>query len=98
MPHKCQIHATPIDLHTQSRIPRPPCLQEGVPYQRSLHFPPHYAGKLSVAHTYNGHSGCVNRLAWNADGSLLVSGSDDRRVRQCGVDLAALGPKLGGVH
>eukprot|EP00198_Chlamydomonas_reinhardtii_P013232 XP_001702569.1 predicted protein [Chlamydomonas reinhardtii] len=54
--------------------------QEGVPYQRSLHFPPHYAGKLSVAHTYNGHSGCVNRLAWNADGSLLVSGSDDRRA------------------
>ncbi|GFR41420.1 hypothetical protein Agub_g2104, partial [Astrephomene gubernaculifera] len=49
-------------------------------FQRSLHFPAHYAGKLKVEHTYQGHSGCVNRLAWNADGSLLVSGSDDRRA------------------
>ena len=28
-----------------------------------------------------GHGGCVNRLAWNKTGSLLASGSDDRRVR-----------------
>lgn len=31
-----------------------------------------------------GHSGCVNRLAWNETGSLLASGSDDRRVRPAG--------------
>lgn len=27
-----------------------------------------------------GHTGCVNTIAWNASGSLLVSGSDDTRV------------------
>lgn len=26
------------------------------------------------------HEGCVNSLAWNAKGSLLISGSDDTRV------------------
>lgn len=29
----------------------------------------------------SGHSGCVNRLCWNESGSLLASGSDDRKVR-----------------
>ncbi|EQC39666.1 hypothetical protein SDRG_03095 [Saprolegnia diclina VS20] len=28
----------------------------------------------------DGHSGCVNRLSWNRDGSLLASGSDDTNV------------------
>lgn len=27
-----------------------------------------------------GHHGCVNRLCWNETGSLLASGSDDRKV------------------
>ncbi|KAG6488336.1 hypothetical protein ZIOFF_057104 [Zingiber officinale] len=27
-----------------------------------------------------GHQGCVNAIAWNAKGSLLISGSDDTRV------------------
>jgi WD40 repeat protein len=27
-----------------------------------------------------GHVGCVNAIAWNSSGSLLVSGSDDTRV------------------
>jgi WD40 repeat protein len=27
-----------------------------------------------------GHQGCVNSLAWNAQGTLLISGSDDTRV------------------
>lgn len=27
-----------------------------------------------------GHQGCVNALAWNSSGSLLISGSDDARV------------------
>lgn len=34
-----------------------------------------------------GHHGCVNRLNWNESGSLLASGSDDRKAR-C--------PSLGG--
>ncbi|EFJ39457.1 hypothetical protein VOLCADRAFT_100946 [Volvox carteri f. nagariensis] len=54
--------------------------QDALAFKRSLHFPVHYASKLSVEHTYEGHNGCVNRLGWNADGSLLVSGSDDRRA------------------
>lgn len=27
-----------------------------------------------------GHVGCVNAVAWNSKGSLLISGSDDTRV------------------
>ncbi|KAI8828480.1 WD40-repeat-containing domain protein [Chytriomyces cf. hyalinus JEL632] len=39
------------------------------------------AGRLSVQpEKLNGHSGCVNSLAWSNDGSLLVSGSDDLRL------------------
>ncbi|GLI68626.1 hypothetical protein VaNZ11_013104 [Volvox africanus] len=54
--------------------------QDALAFERSLHFPVHFADKLSIARVYEGHNGCVNRLAWNADGSLLVSGSDDRRA------------------
>lgn len=31
---------------------------------------------------WQGHQGCVNALAWNSNGSLLISGSDDLRVYQ----------------
>jgi len=30
--------------------------------------------------TLHGHTGCVNRLAWNEDGTLLASGSDDLTI------------------
>ena len=36
----------------------------------------------------SGHHGCVNRLCWNESGSLLASGSDDRKVglqQRCGL-------------
>jgi WD and tetratricopeptide repeat-containing protein 1 len=36
--------------------------------------------RLEVAHELGGHRGCVNRLCWNASGSLLASGSDDLTV------------------
>ncbi|KAG6484319.1 hypothetical protein ZIOFF_061121 [Zingiber officinale] len=32
-----------------------------------------------VLTTTSGHQGCVNAIAWNAKGSLLISGSDDTR-------------------
>ena len=29
----------------------------------------------------DGHDGCINAMAWNEDGSLLISGSDDHRYK-----------------
>ena len=31
-------------------------------------------------HTLDSHRGCVNTVAWNESGTLLLSGSDDRRL------------------
>uniref|UniRef100_A0ACD5WSS1 Uncharacterized protein n=2 Tax=Avena sativa TaxID=4498 RepID=A0ACD5WSS1_AVESA len=36
--------------------------------------------KLALEKEFEGHVGCVNAIAWNSDGSLLLSGSDDTRV------------------
>ncbi|GLJ12519.1 hypothetical protein SUGI_0192610 [Cryptomeria japonica] len=36
--------------------------------------------QLELEKELEGHQGCVNALAWNSKGSLLVSGSDDTRV------------------
>ncbi|XP_010519610.1 PREDICTED: WD and tetratricopeptide repeats protein 1-like [Tarenaya hassleriana] len=36
--------------------------------------------RLSQERELEGHQGCVNALAWNSEGSLLISGSDDTRV------------------
>ncbi|EFN53955.1 hypothetical protein CHLNCDRAFT_136223 [Chlorella variabilis] len=48
--------------------------------QRAMHFTESAARRLSVEALLRGHQGCVNRLAWNESGSLLASGSDDRKV------------------
>ncbi len=48
--------------------------------RQALRFTPSWAEKLSNVKKLNGHEGCVNRLAWSEDGSLLASGSDDRQV------------------
>lgn len=48
--------------------------------RQALRFTPSWAEKLSNVKKLNGHDGCVNRLAWSEDGSLLASGSDDRQV------------------
>ncbi|XP_022768413.1 WD and tetratricopeptide repeats protein 1-like isoform X2 [Durio zibethinus] len=37
-------------------------------------------GRLSLEQELEGHQGCVNDVAWNSNGSLLVSGSDDARI------------------
>ena len=38
------------------------------------------AKELGLEETLHGHTGCVNRLAWNEDGTLLASGSDDLTI------------------
>lgn len=37
--------------------------------------------RLGITTILEGHTGCVNCLEWNKDGSLLVSGSDDQFIR-----------------
>ncbi|PKA52956.1 Coatomer subunit alpha-2 [Apostasia shenzhenica] len=36
--------------------------------------------RLALDKAMEGHLGCVNAIAWNSSGSLLISGSDDTRV------------------
>ncbi|KAA0038676.1 WD and tetratricopeptide repeats protein 1 isoform X1 [Cucumis melo var. makuwa] len=36
--------------------------------------------RLSQEKELEGHQGCVNAVAWNSRGSLLISGSDDTRI------------------
>ncbi|KAM7514516.1 hypothetical protein LguiA_004099 [Lonicera macranthoides] len=36
--------------------------------------------RLSHERELEGHQGCVNTVAWNSKGSLLISGSDDTRI------------------
>ncbi|KAI5404442.1 hypothetical protein KIW84_051564 [Lathyrus oleraceus] len=36
--------------------------------------------RLSQEKELEGHLGCVNAVAWNSKGSLLISGSDDTRI------------------
>ncbi|KAG0487038.1 hypothetical protein HPP92_009133 [Vanilla planifolia] len=37
--------------------------------------------RLTLDEVMEGHLGCVNAISWNSTGSLLISGSDDTRVR-----------------
>lgn len=48
--------------------------------RRNQHFTSAWAKKLVSVKKLVGHEGCVNRLAWSEDGSLLASGSDDKQV------------------
>jgi hypothetical protein len=36
--------------------------------------------RLALEKEMEGHLGCVNAIAWNSKGSLLLSGSDDTRI------------------
>lgn len=56
------------------------CCKHTQAYVRGLHFSPALAERLEVAAVLKGHAGCVNRLAWNEEGDVLVSGSDDKQV------------------
>lgn len=65
-----------LPLHLCPLTPPPPIMQA-----RAWHMPAAVAQKLALSAVLTGHEGCVNRLAWNEDGSLLASGSDDCNVR-----------------
>jgi WD40 repeat protein len=54
------------------------CVLQGC---RDGDLPEGLARKLEISTVLHGHTGCVNRLAWNQDGSLLASASDDCQVR-----------------
>ncbi|KAL2649169.1 hypothetical protein R1flu_017297 [Riccia fluitans] len=47
---------------------------------RSLQMHSSLVHRLELENVMEGHQGCVNALAWNAKGSLLLSGSDDTKV------------------
>ncbi|KAL8159238.1 LOW QUALITY PROTEIN: hypothetical protein V2J09_000775 [Rumex salicifolius] len=36
--------------------------------------------RLTLERKLEGHVGCINSIAWNSQGSLLISGSDDQRI------------------
>ncbi|KAK9863498.1 hypothetical protein WJX84_002533 [Apatococcus fuscideae] len=55
-------------------------LEHNQAHKRRLHFPEVFARKLCTENTLRGHRGCVNRLAWNEEGTYLASGSDDKQV------------------
>ncbi|KAL3690571.1 hypothetical protein R1sor_016880 [Riccia sorocarpa] len=47
---------------------------------RSLQMHSSLVHRLELENVMEGHQGCVNALAWNNKGSLLLSGSDDTKV------------------
>eukprot|EP00879_Flechtneria_rotunda_P011475 GHRR01011988.1.p1 GENE.GHRR01011988.1~~GHRR01011988.1.p1 ORF type:complete len:100 (+),score=4.40 GHRR01011988.1:230-529(+) len=50
----------------------------------ACHMPEGVARKLTLEGVLSGHGGCVNRVAWNEDGSMLASASDDCQVGKPG--------------
>lgn len=48
--------------------------------RRTLRFDEGLARKLALDTTLYGHAGCVNRLSFNEEGTLLASCSDDCQV------------------
>lgn len=73
--------------------PRPPAAAESARIPCSAPAAPSPSA-LTVARSScccRGHHGCVNRLCWNEGGSLLASGSDDRKAsKRLAVVLGAL--------
>ncbi|XP_077968681.1 WD and tetratricopeptide repeats protein 1-like [Styela clava] len=49
-------------------------------FQRRNHVNQHFVHNLQLECILEGHSGCVNCLDWNDEGTLLASGSDDTKV------------------
>uniref|UniRef100_F6H109 Uncharacterized protein n=1 Tax=Vitis vinifera TaxID=29760 RepID=F6H109_VITVI len=62
---------------------------------RSLQMHSSLLRRLTQEGELEGHQGCVNTVAWNSRGSLLISGSDDTRVGEVEVGEDAEGFSLG---
>ncbi|KAG0567303.1 hypothetical protein KC19_7G125100 [Ceratodon purpureus] len=60
-----------------SQVPYP-VLQSS--YMRAMQMHSSLVQRLDLEKVMEGHHGCVNTIAWNASGSLLISGSDDTKV------------------
>ncbi|XP_024171189.1 protein ALTERED SEED GERMINATION 2 isoform X2 [Rosa chinensis] len=56
------------------------CLDVRQDVNHSLQMHSSLVRRLSQETELEGHQGCVNSIAWNSRGSLLVSGSDDTRI------------------
>ena len=56
-------------------------LQQPVTARQAVQSSSGLVKRLAGSHSYEGHSGSVNALEWNAAGSLLISGGDDCRVK-----------------
>ncbi|KAF0288714.1 WD and tetratricopeptide repeats protein 1 [Amphibalanus amphitrite] len=55
-------------------------LRFGSAAERTMHVSEALVNRLGLRSELQGHNGCVNCLEWNADGTLLASGSDDYQV------------------
>lgn len=55
--------------------------REAAEARRDMLRHPDWAKKLQLVAVGEAHAGCVNAVRWDDDGSRLVSGSDDRKVR-----------------
>ena len=54
--------------------------------QHTLHGSTGLVKRLSHTQTFKGHSSAVNALDWSSNGQLLLSGSEDCRVKLWSVD------------
>ncbi|KAI9020532.1 WD40-repeat-containing domain protein [Hyaloraphidium curvatum] len=67
-------------VHVDFPVPRFRGLPVPAPARGPPLSAPWLAGRLALGSVLDGHNGCVNCLAWNAQGSKLLSGSDDRHL------------------
>jgi WD repeat-containing protein 42A len=52
-----------------------------------------FVSRLHLAKRLDGHRGCVNSIHWNAEGTLLITGSDD-----CKLNIYSPGPHYKQLH
>jgi len=73
-PHACTASCLVTSLQNVT-------MQHPRAFQHSLQANPGLVKRLSHTHTFKGHSSTVNALDWSSDGEILLSGSDDCRVK-----------------